>query len=1014
MKRLLLLVVLSISFWGLAEGQVLLPPDYQNQIEELGLEEDEVQQALLEKGIDINNIDPSNISEVEGALEEVIAELTAEKAAAPPDDPIVTGTFKTDPPDTTKATTPTPASTTETESSTEEGTTTPKEEPEEKEVPKADVTGQQATQLEIYGHAIFSEKSSILNIEAKDVKAPGNYVLGPGDEIAVAVFGNSQVNLNFEINLEGYIQPPQMGRIYLKGMTLDNAKQLVRRKFGQYYDFGPGQFDMTLTYSKVITINVVGEVNSPGSVTIPATNTAFNALFAAGGPTDIGSVRQIKLLRNGQAPKYFDVYEFLKNPSVEGEFFLQNNDYLHVPIYNKLIAISGAVRKPMRYELVDGEDLVELINYAGGFLEKAYLRNIQVTRFINDQETIIDVDFRELMNTGGNFPLFSGDVVTVPAIAKPYENFVEVSGAVEYPGRFQLTGSMRISDLLNKGVMAKEARFDVAYLYRINPDETVRLLRIDLKAIIDNAASPSNIVLEPKDKVQVLAAPNFIEKTTVSAMGALREPATIDYDPGKNMRVVDLILLSNGLLPNAAEFAYLKRTDLSNKDRVDFIRVNLFDVLKDTTSTENRVLEPLDQLIVYTNEAFTDEADVVVTGAVRSPGEFDYGEGMKVADLVYFADGVETEAAEFAYINRLNLETKVIEYIRVNLKEALADPLSPENIELKPFDKLDVMSQTTFIDETVVKVDGAVRVPGEYPYDATLKLQDILTMAGGLKFGAASNRVEVSRVVIQNNQPTRTTVALLEVDENNLQASTGNAFQLEPYDHVIVRNVPDFKLQRNITLEGEVRYPGVYPLLSENERLSSLIERAGGLTPEAFADGAKLYRAKDGVGYIVMDMEEAMKKTESRYNYILKEGDLVTVPTKKDFVMVKGATKASELYDEEILKDGKLAVPFHKNRRARYYVNKYTAGIGEEGKASKITVLHPNGELKKTKNFGLFLIYPKVRKGSEITVGLKEPKKDPEEVEQQKEEIDWGKVVADSIAQATAILSLILLIQKVN
>ncbi|MEO1715007.1 MAG: SLBB domain-containing protein, partial [Bacteroidota bacterium] len=383
-------------------------------------------------------------------------------------------------------------------------------------------------------------------------------------------------------------------------------------------------------------------------------------------------------------------------------------------------------------------------------------------------------------------------------IAKPYENFVEVSGAVEYPGRFQLTSSMRISDALNKGVLAKEARFDVAYVYRVNPDETVRLIRVDLKSIIDDVNSGANFVLEPKDKIQILSTINFIEKSTVSAVGALREPTTIDFDPSKGIRVADLILLSNGLLPNAAEFAYLKRTDITNKDRVDFVRVNLFEVLKDTTSVDNRVLEPLDQLIVYTNEAFTDEADVVVTGAVRTPGEFNFGEGLKVVDLVYFADGLQTEAAEFAYINRLNLETKVIEYIRVNLKEAMADPLSPENIELKPFDKLDVMSKTTFIDETLVKVDGAVRVPGEYPYDKTLQLQDVLTMAGGLKFGAASNRVEVSRLIIQNNQPTRTTVALLEVDQN-LQPSTGNSFQLEPYDHVIVRNVPDFKLQRNIT-----------------------------------------------------------------------------------------------------------------------------------------------------------------------------------------------------------------------
>ncbi|MEO1655432.1 MAG: hypothetical protein AAFU64_17955, partial [Bacteroidota bacterium] len=166
MKRLLLLVVLSIGFWGLAEGQVVLPPNYQSQIEELGLEEDEVQQALLQKGIDINNIDPSNISEVEGALEEVIAELTAEKAAAPPTEPIVDGTFKTEEPDTSKVATPDPPIEEPEDPAEKESTATPKEETPAKESPKSNGTGQPA-QLDIYGHNIFSEKASILSLEAK-------------------------------------------------------------------------------------------------------------------------------------------------------------------------------------------------------------------------------------------------------------------------------------------------------------------------------------------------------------------------------------------------------------------------------------------------------------------------------------------------------------------------------------------------------------------------------------------------------------------------------------------------------------------------------------------------------------------------------------------------------------------------------------------------------------------------------------------------------------------------------
>lgn len=1021
MRRFFLLAFLFCATLGNLLAQVPTTPEVQAQLDELGVTEDEVQQRLLEKGIDINNIDPANIGEVEVALEEVIAEIEAENAAAGG------ATGSTPPPVGSPTNAPTQDSTVVPPTSTVDGanpTPTPKVVPEEDSTETATakpntakpVTEPAKPETEIFGHSIFKGAASSLNLDAKNMKAPANYLLGPGDEVAVSVFGASQMSYNYEINLEGYIQPAGMGRVYLKGLTLAQAREALRRKFAQYYSFGPGEFEVILTYSKVITVNVVGEVVIPGSLTIPATNTAFNAVVAAGGPTEIGSVRKIKVLRNGQAPRIFDVYEYLKDPSVEGQFFLQDNDYIHIPIYEKLVTVEGAVRRPMKYELTDGENLMDLMDYAGGFLENAYLKNISVTRFVNDQEVITDVNYRDLVNGGGDFQLYSGDVISVGTIARPYENFVELTGAVEYPGRFELESGMRISDALQRGVLAKESRRDIAYIYRTNTNETVRLLRVDLASILDDPSVESNLILEPKDKIQILNQINFVDEATISSIGAVREPIILDYDPEENVRVNDLLLLSNGLAPNAAEFAYIKRTDPTNKKNIDYIRVNLFSVITDSASLDNRILKPFDQLIVYTKEEFVDEANVVVTGAVRAPGEFDYDDGLRVTDLIYFCDGLKPEAAEFAYINRLDLETKEIQYIRVDLEAAMSNPGSAENLLMRPFDKLDIMSQTIFIDEINVKVGGSVREPGEYAYHPTLTLKDALTMAGGLKFGAASNRIEVSRVLIRNNQPTQTTVAILEVNEDLdvINGGQGNNFQLQPYDEIIVRNVPDFELQENVTFEGEIRYPGNHPLLSDNETLTSVLERAGGLTKEAFPEGATLYRAEGGVGYIVMKMDEAMKKKgKSRYDYILKPGDIVTVPTKQDFVTITGATKADELYKEEVLKEGKLAVPYHKGRRARYYVGKYAAGIGENGKASKITVLHPNGELDKTKNFGLFLISPQVRKGSEITVGTKQTKEEMEQ-ESQKEEIDWGKVVADSIAQATAILSLILLIQRVN
>ncbi|MCB0644308.1 MAG: SLBB domain-containing protein, partial [Phaeodactylibacter sp.] len=381
--------------------------------------------------------------------------------------------------------------------------------------------------------------------------------------------------------------------------------------------------------------------------------------------------------------------------------------------------------------------------------------------------------------------------------------------SVEYPGKYELSAGMQLSDLLDQGVLAEEARRDIAYIYRTKADETVRLLRVDLATVLANPGDASNITLEPKDKLQILNLISFVDKATISSQGALRAPVTISYDPEENVRVSDLILLSNGLAQNAAEFAYIKRTDPTNTKNIDFIRVNLFNVIADTTSMDNRILKPNDQLVVYTKEEFVDQANLVVTGAVRAPGEFEFDDGLRVTDLVYFSGGLKPEATDFAYINRLDLETQETVYIRVDLQAAMNNPGSAENVLMRPFDKLNVMSQTTFIDQTNVDVNGSVRVPGSYPYHPTLTLKDALTMAGGLKFGAASNRVEVSRVIIRNNQPTQTTVAIVEVDDNLnvISGGSGNNFQLQPYDEIIVRNVPDFELQKNVTFEGEVRYP---------------------------------------------------------------------------------------------------------------------------------------------------------------------------------------------------------------
>ena len=238
-------------------------------------------------------------------------------------------------------------------------------------------------------------------------------------------------------------------------------------------------------------------------------------------------------------------------------------------------------------------------------------------------------------------------------------------------------------------------------------------------------------------------------------------------------------------------------------------------------------------------------------------------------------------------------------------------------------------------------------------------------------------------------------------------------FKLEPFDQIVVRSVHQFELQQFVTIEGEVKFPGPYAIIDDNEKLTNLIKRAGGLTEESFPAGATLYREDGGTGFVVLRLDEALKSNNDIHNFILKKGDVITIPKQKDLVTITGATRAIELYPENIVKSGKINVAYHKRKRAKWYVDEYAAGIGENGRSRLITVEYPNGEIKRTKKFLFFKVYPQVTEGSIVKVGVKPPKP-PKAAGEKREKIDWGKTLADSLAQATAILSLVLLVQSLN
>lgn len=1019
MRKIFLLHFFFLFFSGISFGQIPTQAQAEQELENRGLDKNEVRRRMLMRGIDMESInpeDPNALMEAEGVLKEVMSEMEAEKKAnqtiANKNEEQKESSLKVSEKqkEIGKATVRT--NTEEIQKAVKGGATI--EEAVAEEV--AEALDKNLPEPTTWGQHIFRNKSIKLYRQSEDVKPPDSYVLGVGDFITVSIWGLSEEDAVFEINKEGYIKPVRMGRIYLKGLTLEKAKVKIQSKFSNYYKFRPQDFELTLNFSRTINVNISGEAFYTGSFNIPAINTAFNALVAAGGPTNIGSVRNIKLYRNGQEIKKIDIYKFLLNPATQEELYLEENDFIHIPIAEKVVSIKGAVNRPTRYELLDGENLIDLIKYAGGLKDDALRGNIQIKRIINNEEIILDASLDDLQSKNSDFKLKTSDIITINTINKGVQNEVMISGAVEFAGKYAYFEGIQISDLLKRAVLKEEARDDIAYLQRYNLDGTVQYVKVELGKILENNNGPENLKLKNKDRLIVYNQEDFVEKYQISVGGFVKEPGTFPYDSDDNLRIRDLILLGGGLEPNATQYGYIKRLEPSNKEVKDYIRVNISEALANPESSENIKLEPYDQLTIFDNESFTDVFNVKIEGAVRRPNSYEFVNGIRVSDLIFLSKGLKQDATNFAYIERTDPENlKAIEYLRVNLDDVMNSPGGASDIKLAPLDKLKVYSKLTYIDDASVSISGSVRNPGKYKFDETLLLKDMIIMAGGLKMEAAKNKIDIFRIEFEENKPTKTVYKEIEVDENlNIITSGMENFALNPYDQVVVRNVPDFEFQKFVTIRGEIFYPGDYAILDETEPLSSLVDRAGDLTEFAFPEGATLYRPKDGVGYVVIDLKEALKRNSSNWNILLKDGDVLDIPKVQDLVSITGSTNAKLFYPDKIVNNGnKINVPYNNWKRAFSYVRKHAGGVSKSGSKKLITVEHPNGELKKALDFGLFSLTPRVRPGSIITVGSK-PRKQIEEKEKKKKEQDWDQVFGKTITQVTSLLTLIILVQSLN
>lgn len=891
-------------------------------------------------------------------------------------------------------------------------------------------------EVPIYGFRYFRETDTKLFSSAQDVKPPYNYILGVGDQLNIAIWGFADYNEVFTIEKDGYIQPRYVGRIYLKGLSLENAIEVIKARYSRAYMIENSQFDVTLNYSRVINVNIVGEVELPGSYTIPAVNTVFNLLSFTGGPTELGSIRNIQVKRNGKVIRKFDLYSFLTNPTAQDDYFLQNNDYIFVPLSEKVVTITGAVQRPFKYELLQNETFEDLLKYAGGYKSNALTSYIQISRYVDNKAIILDVDLDSLKTSKGKLNLLNGDVVRVRTIPEKSTNWVEVEGAVKVPGRYELKAGNRFSDLIQRAMgLDEQAYKQEAYVFRLDPgSEGKTVIKVNLDAALNNPGSEADILLNERDEIKIFENDFFIDKYPITIKGEVRNPTVIRAQKGMTLR--DGVIYAGGLKESAyLGRAYIRRVDRS-VNKPTYITVEL-DTTKNYLNLDKIPILQGDEIEILSNLSFIDQKKVSISGHVKSSLVTDYWDGVTVRDLLLMAGGMKERAfldKVFIYRTTENFKKEIIT-IQADTTDNYKNL---EQYKLQEEDNVMVFSNVIFDVYSELTVGGMVINPGVYDYKEGMTLADALMLADGFLISAASNRIEVARIsnfqeAMVNSEPTQVSIEILDISRDFVNDPIANGYVLKPFDQIYVRRIPGFDMQKKIFIDGEVRYPGTY-VLKKNEKLSSIIERAGGLTDEAYQEGARLNRKAAQKGQVLVDLKKAMRRPGSKFNYILKSGDNIYVPARENLVTVRGQIdypfEESDMKRLVLLSDTvtideylhltpekKINVPYTSGKRAKFYIKKYGSGFGKYAKKKDTYVILPNGHIKGTRFTLVGRVYPKVKEGSEIVVPRK-PLKKRRAKKQQRGDLSgldrFSTVVQGVLGSITTTLTLYLLLKRAS
>lgn len=626
------------------------------------------------------------------------------------------------------------------------------------------VTDEDDRRPKIFGHDIFRKRG--LTFEPNENAAtPEDYKLGPGDQLVIDIWGFNESNITQVISPEGRIFISQVGPVYLSGLTIKQASEKIRKQLATKYSGLEGNessVSVTLGSVRTIQVNIMGEVSVPGTYRLSSFSTVFTALYRAGGVNRNGSMRAIKVVRGGKEIATVDIYGYLFEGKSGSDINLKEDDIIIVPTYVNLVSIDGGVKRPMMYELSEGETLAKLIDYAGGFASDAYRKDVNVVRKTSSEREVYTVRDNEY----SSYVMSDGDEVTVGSALERFSNRVEIRGYVFRPGMFQLGGDIAtVRQLVEMaGGLTEDAFLPRAVLLREKDNLDLETLSVNVGGIMDGTAE--DVLLRKNDILVVSGIHELEDRGTLTINGAVANPGSFPFSD--NTTVEDLILQAGGLLEGAST----ARVDISRRinDPTSTVASDTLGLvfsfpIKDGLAIdggEDFILEPYDVVSVRMSPGFRKQTFVNVSGAINFPGSYlllnkeehvselvdhaggltpqAYGRGARI--IRRNTDGNSRQISKFVEKNTRNdspdvddLEIDNDYYVAIDLDLALQNPGSMYDVLLKDGDRIIIPEK-----ETIVRVDGEVMNPTAVSYVPGKTLAYYINAAGGFSVNAKKNK----------------------------------------------------------------------------------------------------------------------------------------------------------------------------------------------------------------------------------------------------------------------------------